>query len=102
MKFKYSMLPLIIAASLSMRVYGQKKPVDFFHPMELQSPLVSDGIWGAPNVLPRDTANGLESKTGVTPDIGQIKLEGKCYWDGRIVKDDEGNYHLYVSCWDQG
>ncbi|GAA3615286.1 hypothetical protein GCM10022396_36530 [Flavivirga amylovorans] len=65
--------------------------VDFFQPMPLQAPLVSDGIWGAPNVIPRDTANGLEDP----------KLKNWNYWDGRIVKSDDGKYHFYGSRWTQ-
>ncbi|WP_343330718.1 hypothetical protein [Polaribacter staleyi] len=59
--------------------------------MEPQKALVSEGIWGDSNVIPRDTTNGLEDAT----------LKKWCYWDGRIVKDDEGKYHMYASRWDQ-
>ena len=65
--------------------------VDYFLPMEPQGPLVSNGIWGAENVLPRDIKNGLED-----PDISDW-----CYWDGRIVKDDAGTFHIYSSRWPQ-
>lgn len=64
---------------------SQKTLIDFFEPMPIQEPLVSEGIWGASNVLPRDVANGLEDP----------KMENWCYWDGSIVKDDEGIYHMY-------
>lgn len=40
-------------------------------------------------MLPRDVANGLEDTT----------LENWCYWDGKIVKDDAGKYHIYASRW---
>jgi len=40
-----------------------KSLVDYFLPMEPQGPLVSEGIWGNPNVLPRDIKNGLEDPT---------------------------------------
>ncbi|GAA3615143.1 hypothetical protein Q4Q39_02155 [Flavivirga amylovorans] len=69
----------------------QKSLVDFFLPMEPQGELISEGIWGAENVLPRDVKNGLEDP----------KLEKWCYWDGRIVKDDAGKYHMYASKWNQ-
>ena len=65
--------------------------VDYFLPMEPQGEMVSEGIWGDPNVLPRDINNGLED-----PDISDW-----CYWDGKIVKDDEGKFHIYASRWDQ-
>ncbi|MDZ8120234.1 hypothetical protein [Pontiella agarivorans] len=57
--------------------------------MEPQGKLIEEGIWGDPNVLPRDIENGLEDAT----------LENWCYWDGRIVKDDEGKLHIYGSRW---
>lgn len=70
---------------------ADKSLIDYFLPMEPQGPLVSQGIWGAPNVLPRDINNGLEDP----------QLKNWCYWDGRIVKDDEGKFHIYASRWDQ-
>jgi hypothetical protein len=85
---------LIIGLLLSVNVVWAQKAktlVDFFLPMEPQAPLVSEGIWGDPNVLPRDTANGLEDPT----------LENWCYWDGKIVKDDQGICHIYCSRWSQ-
>jgi len=68
-----------------------KSLVDYFLPMKPQGPLVSAGIWGNDNVLPRDIRNGLED-----PDLNEW-----CYWDGRIVEDDEGRYHMYASRWSQ-
>ena len=70
---------------------GKKSLKDYFLPMEPQGPLVSNGIWGAENVLPRDIRNGLEDP----------QLKNWCYWDGRIVKDDEGKYHIFSSRWNQ-
>jgi len=69
----------------------QKTLIDFFLPLPNQAPLVSEGTWGAEGVLPRDTANGLEDAT----------LKNWCYWDGSIVKDDAGKYHMYASRWTQ-
>ena len=87
-KLNFSLL-MFFSAFLG-SVYSQEKSlVDFFLPMEPQSELVYEGIWGEENVLPRDTANGLEDAT----------LKNWCYWDGRIVKDDEGKFHLYASRW---
>ncbi|GAA3615091.1 hypothetical protein GCM10022396_36240 [Flavivirga amylovorans] len=59
--------------------------------MPIQAPLISKGTWGETYVFPRDTANGLEDS----------KLEKWCYWDGKIVKDDIGKYHIYASRWPQ-
>lgn len=69
---------------------GKKQLIDYFLPMEPQGALVSDGIWGNSNAVPRDVNNGLEDAA----------LENWCYWDGRIVKDDEGKFHVYASRWD--
>ncbi|VGO18915.1 hypothetical protein SCARR_00968 [Pontiella sulfatireligans] len=68
-----------------------KNLMDYFQPMEPQGPLVSEGIFGTPEVFPRDSLNGLEDSN----------VENWVYWDGRIVKDDAGKYHLYASRWDQ-
>lgn len=68
-----------------------KSLIDYFLPMEPQGALVTEGIWGDANVLPRDPLNGLEDPT----------LEKSCYWDGKIVKGDDGRYHMYASRWDQ-
>ena len=81
---------LLIYVVFAKSTIGQERSlVDFFLPMEPRSKLVSEGIWGDPNVLPRDTANGLEDAT----------LKEWCYWDGKIVKDDNGKYHIYGCRW---
>ena len=73
-------------------VYSQKKElVDFFLPIPIQTPLVSEGIWGVRAVLPRDTTSGLEDP----------QLKNWCYWDGNIVKGDDGKYHMLASRWGQ-
>lgn len=74
--------------------FGQKNKtlIDYFMPIPVQSPLVSNGTWGDENVFPRDTCNGLEDAS----------LTNWCYWDGSIVIDDEGLYHMYASHWPQG
>lgn len=88
-KFFISVFVLLVAKS----GYSQKKKslVDFFLPIEPQGKMITEGIWGNENVLPRDTTNGLEDAT----------LKKWCYWDGGIVKDDAGKYHMYASKWDQ-
>lgn len=90
------MKPYLIRFCLMLALGGtagarSKSLVDYFLPMVPQAPLVSQGIWGEPNVRPRDIKNGLEDP----------KLENWCYWDGSIVKDDQGRYHLYASRWSQ-
>lgn len=84
---KAALFSLVLAACAT--AFSEKTLVDYFLPMEPQGPLVSEGVWGDPNVLPRDINNGLEDS----------KLENWCYWDGRIVKDDAGKFHIYASRW---
>ncbi|GAA3615274.1 glycoside hydrolase family protein [Flavivirga amylovorans] len=92
MKRRLTLVILLIATlGYAQKHKTQKNLVDFFLPMEPQAPLVSEGIWGAPNVLPRDINNGLED----------AKLKDWCYWDGRIVKGDDNKYHFYGSRWNQ-
>jgi hypothetical protein len=91
-KIKTIQIVVILTLAGSGVISGQERSlVDYFLPMEPQGALVSEGIWGNPNVLPRDIKNGLED-----PDLDEW-----CYWDGRIVKDDQGRYHIYASRWSQ-
>jgi hypothetical protein len=69
---------------------ADKTLIDYFLPMPIQSPLVSN-VWGAPGVFPRDPQNGLEDTT----------MKQWCYWDGQIIKGAEGKYHMFASRWDQ-
>ena len=84
---------LFVLLFISPTIFSQSKKslVDFFLPITPQSNLVSKEIWGDKVVIPRDTANGLEDS----------QLKEFCYWDGRIVKSDDGKYHMYASRWDQ-
>ncbi len=65
--------------------------VDFFKPLPTSNGLVSEGIWGDVNVIPRDTMNGIED----------TDLSHWCYWDGNILKGDDGRYHMYACAWTQ-
>ncbi len=69
---------------------ARKSLIDYFKPTPIISALTSN-TWGAPNVLPRDTSNGLEDKT----------LNQWVYWDGKIIRAPDGKYHLFGSRWDQ-
>ncbi len=69
---------------------AEKTLIDYFLPMPIQSPLVSN-VWGAPGVFPRDPHNGLEDTT----------MTIWCYWDGQIIKGSDEKYHLFASRWDQ-
>jgi len=68
-----------------------KTLVSFFQKTPIVSPLVDKGAWGISAVLPRDTCNGLEDRN----------LEKWCYWDGMIVKGNDGRFHMYGSRWTQ-
>ncbi|MFC3122727.1 glycoside hydrolase family protein [Agaribacter flavus] len=69
---------------------SDKQLIDFFLPIPRQSKNQPGRLWGSDAVQMRDPANGLESSA---PDY--------CYWDGQIVKADDGKYHMYASRWDQ-
>ncbi len=89
-----TLIVMLLAISFGAGVYGEEKKtlVDFFLPMEAQAPLVGgEATWGSDLVLPRDTANGLED-----PDLSDSN-----YWDGGVVKGDDGRYYMYVSRWSQ-
>lgn len=68
----------------------QKTLIDYFRPIKPNAPL-SSKVWGAANVLPRDPDNGLEDH----------ELRNWNYWDGQILKGQDGKYHLFASRWDQ-
>jgi hypothetical protein len=59
--------------------------MDLFLPMPQLGPLTSD-TWGAPNVLPRDVKNGIETKK-------------YSIWGGNIKLGEDGKYHLFVCGW---
>lgn len=82
---------LALSATVLTAQTETKSLVDFFLPLEPVAPLVSSGVWGSSNALPRDTANGLEDAT----------LQNWCYWDGGVVKGDDGKYHMFASRWPQ-
>jgi len=81
---------LLLVATTASSSAADKTLIDYFLPMPIQSPLVSN-VWGAPGVFPRDPQNGLE-------DTG---MKQWCYWDGQIIKGPEGRFHLFASRWDQ-
>lgn len=61
--------------------------MDRFEPVPILSPLTSD-TWGATNVIPRDICNGIED-----PDWS--------YWGGKIIKGDDGMYHMFPCRWSE-
>ena len=64
--------------------------IDYFQPVPITSALSKD-VWGAPAVGPRDPQNGLEDVT----------MKHWNYWDGQIIKAQDGKYHLFASRWEQ-
>lgn len=58
--------------------------MDRFLPMPAGK--LSSDVWGAKNVIPRYIDNGIEDDV-------------RSYWGGNIIKDNAGQYHLYVCCW---
>ena len=70
--------------------------INYFRPMPIVKGL-STTVWGASTVGPRDPANGLEDdghNAGVAP-----HAETNFYWDGKILKGEDGKYHMYASYW---
>lgn len=85
-------LIILFTTVFNISAFAQKKTwAGYFRPMRPQESLVAHGVWGGENVLPRDTANGLED----------THLKNWCYWDGMILKGDDGRYHMYGSRWPQ-
>ena len=71
-------------------VIGPKAFIGYFEPTPLLRPL-SASVWGAAEVGPRDTANGLEDVT----------MKQWNYWDGPILRGPDGRYRMFASRWDQ-
>ncbi len=67
--------------------------IDYLQPTPITCSPLSSATWGVAGVLPRDTCNGIESAkgAGVPPDY--------YYWDGRIIRAQDGKYHLFMSTW---
>ncbi len=59
--------------------------MDRFLPMHPVGELTSD-TWGAPEVVPRYTDNGLEDNL-------------ISYWGGNVIVDENGKYNLFVCGW---
>lgn len=69
---------------------GPKSFIDYFCPMPLSGEL-SEHVWGAATVGPRDIRNGLEDPT----------MQHWDYWDGKILRGADGKYRMFASRWDQ-
>ena len=64
--------------------------IDYFTATPIIESL-SSSCWGAAEVGPRDQSNGLEDRT----------MSKYCYWDGGIIKGNDGKYHMFASRWNQ-
>jgi hypothetical protein len=94
--------PLVIAASVLASHMAAAEPqplINYFQPMPIVGGL-STTVWGASTVGPRDPANGLEDN-GHDGGLGP-QQQTNYYWDGKILKGEDGKYHLYASYWPHG
>jgi hypothetical protein len=86
------MKDLKLATLVALTLVGLTSPVaaktmiDYFQPIPIRGTLTTSG-WGIDTVGPRDPDNGIE-------DIPNWR-----YWDGKILKADDGKYHLFCSKW---
>jgi hypothetical protein len=99
MKHSPFLRPFVIAvlALASPATSAAPKPlINYFQPMPIVGRL-STTVWGAPTVGARDPANGLEDN-GRNGGVGP-QQETNYYWDGKILKGEDGKYHLYASYW---
>ena len=67
-----------------------KTLIDYFLPMPIYNHLDSDK-WGCAAVGRRDIYNGLEDTT----------MSQYSYWDGQIIKGQDGKFHMFASRWNQ-
>jgi hypothetical protein len=63
-----------------------KTMIDYFQPIPIRGTLTTSG-WGIGSSGPRDPDNGIED------------VANWIYWDGKILKADDGKYHLFCSKW---
>ncbi len=71
----------------------KKSFLDYLKPAPITCSPLSSETWGVDAVLPRDLCNGIESAkgAGVPPDY--------YYWDGQIIRANDGKYHMFMSTW---
>jgi hypothetical protein len=86
----------LFALVTSPAVAAPKPLITYFKPMPIVARL-STTVWGASAVGARDPANGLEDN-GNNGGVGPQK-ETYFYWDGKILKGEDGKFHLYASRW---
>jgi hypothetical protein len=86
---------VLVELSLCTAALAQTKKtfIDYLQPTPITCSPLSSATWGVAGVLPRDICNGIESAkgAGVPPDY--------YYWDGKIIRAQDGKYHLFMSTW---
>ncbi len=87
----------ICLAYVSLAGTASAKPFEeYIQPTPEVAPLSSAtwGVTGDPGVVPRDISNGIESAmgAGVHPQW--------YYWDGEIIRAQDGKYHMFMSTFD--
>jgi len=88
-------LTLLVSSSLAQTpgngsANQPKTFIDYFLPTPIVGALTTN-VWGAATVGARDPKNGLEDET----------MQHWNYWDGEIIKAQDGKYHLFASRWSQ-
>jgi hypothetical protein len=76
---------------------AQAKPFEaYLNPAPIVCSPLSSASWGVAGVLPRDLCNGIENAKGaaVPPDW--------FYWDGQIIRANDGKYHMFMSTFGPG
>jgi MYXO-CTERM domain-containing protein len=83
-------LAALLAGTGLAETASAKPFMDYLKPTPIVAPL-SSATWGEPGVVPRDLSNGIESAkgAGMHPDY--------YYWDGQIIRAQDGKYHLFMS-----
>ncbi len=87
----------IFLAYVALAGTASAKPFEeYIQPTPEVAPLSSAtwGVTGDPGVVPRDISNGIESAmgAGVHPQW--------YYWDGEIIRAQDGKYHMFMSTFD--
>ena len=83
-----------LVTGVSLPGTASAKPFEeYIKPTPTVAPL-SSATWGVAGVIPRDISNGIESAmgAGVHPQW--------YYWDGEIIRAQDGKYHMFMSTFD--
>lgn len=91
-----TVLAALMALGAGRAVAAPQPLINYFQPMPIVGKL-STTVWGAAAVGPRDPGNGLEDG-GATGGVASGQ-QTNFYWDGKILKGEDGKYHLYASYW---